>query len=53
MLYEVITGNKERLVPMGQEAQRWLVRFTGEGRPALLGERRTDVMFPSSSYNFV
>ncbi len=41
-------GNKERLVPMGQEAQRWLVRFTGEGRPALLGERRTDVMFPSS-----
>jgi len=41
-------GNKERLVPVGQEAQRWLLRFAAEGRPELLGERRTDVMFPSN-----
>ncbi|HEY5646682.1 MAG TPA: site-specific tyrosine recombinase XerD [Pseudomonadales bacterium] len=41
-------GNKERLVPVGQEAQRWLVRFAGEGRLQLLGDRRSDVMFPSN-----
>lgn len=41
-------GSKERLVPMGQEAQRWLVRFLDEGRGELLGERSSEVLFPSS-----
>ncbi|MGD8829425.1 MAG: site-specific tyrosine recombinase XerD [Pseudomonadales bacterium] len=41
-------GGKERLVPVGEEAQRWLVRFSREGRPALLGQRPSDVMFPSN-----
>lgn len=41
-------GGKERLVPMGVAAQEALVRFVAEGRPALLGERTTDVIFPSN-----
>ena len=39
-------GGKERLVPVGQEALSWVVRFVGEGRAALHGER-TRVLFPS------
>ena len=35
-------GSKERLVPMGEEAQHWLERYLAEGRPALVGKR--DVM---------
>jgi integrase/recombinase XerD len=41
-------GGKERLVPMGMQAQQALVRFVADGRGTLLGERTTDVMFPSS-----
>ena len=32
-------GSKERLVPMGEEAQHWLERYLGEARPALAGKR--------------
>jgi len=32
-------GSKERLVPMGEEAQHWLERYLAEGRPALVGKR--------------
>ena len=39
-------GGKERLVPVGQEALSWVVRFVGEGRAALHGER-TRALFPS------
>lgn len=35
-------GSKERLVPMGEEAQHWLERYLAEGRTALVGKR--DVM---------
>ncbi len=41
-------GGRERLVPMGLEAQRWVVRFVGEARPELLHGRTTDVLFPSN-----
>jgi integrase/recombinase XerD len=41
-------GGKERLMPMGMQAQQALVRFVADGRGALLGKRTTDVMFPSS-----
>ncbi|MFH7585370.1 site-specific tyrosine recombinase XerD [Oceanimonas smirnovii] len=40
-------GNKERLVPMGEEALYWLSRFLKEGRAVLLGEQASDVVFPS------
>lgn len=40
-------GNKERLVPMGEEALYWLTRYLKEGRAVLLGEQSSDVVFPS------
>lgn len=40
-------GGKERLVPMGDEAQAWLERFHREGRPALLGARLCKHLFPT------
>lgn len=40
-------GRKERLVPMGEEAQYWLTRYLQEVRPMLLGAAQ-DVVFPSN-----
>ncbi|MFF7706919.1 site-specific tyrosine recombinase XerD [Pseudomonas sp. NPDC007930] len=40
-------GGKERLVPMGEEALNWLERYSRHGRAELLGERPSDVVFPS------
>lgn len=40
-------GNKERLVPMGEEALHWLERYLKEARAFLLGEQPSDVVFPS------
>ena len=38
-------GGKDRLVPMGAEAQHWVERYLREGRDALLGQRRSDALF--------
>jgi integrase/recombinase XerD len=38
-------GNKERLVPFGQEAGDWLRRYLGEARPLLLAGRPCDALF--------
>ncbi len=38
-------GSKERLVPLGQIAADWLMRYLHEGRPALLAGRRCDEVF--------
>lgn len=38
-------GNKERLVPMGEEAISWLTRYLHEGRPALLAGKPCDALF--------
>ncbi|MDP5254587.1 MULTISPECIES: site-specific tyrosine recombinase XerD [unclassified Vibrio] len=40
-------GGKERLVPMGESAVEWLERFIQTGRQSLLGEKSSDVVFPS------
>ncbi len=40
-------GGKERLVPMGDEAQAWLERFNREGRLDLLGARLCQHLFPT------
>jgi len=40
-------GSKERLVPLGEEALYWLQRFMREGRGLLLGEKRSEALFPS------
>ncbi len=40
-------GEKERLVPMGEDAIDWIEQFIESGRPLLLGEKTSDVVFPS------
>ncbi|MFI0458889.1 MAG: site-specific tyrosine recombinase XerD [Candidatus Thiodiazotropha endolucinida] len=40
-------GGKERLVPMGDEAQGWLERFYSGARIELLGERVCSHLFPT------
>jgi integrase/recombinase XerD len=41
-------GNKERLVPLGDEAAHWLNRYVAEARPALLKGGRSDALFVSN-----
>lgn len=40
-------GNKERIVPMGEEASYWVGQFILYGRPMLLNGQSSDVIFPS------
>ena len=38
-------GAKERLVPFGEEARSWLVRYQGEARAAILKAQVSDALF--------
>jgi integrase/recombinase XerD len=38
-------GRKQRLVPIGDEAARWVTKYLQEGRPALLGRRSSPRVF--------
>jgi integrase/recombinase XerD len=38
-------GSKERLVPLGREAQAWVKRYLQQVRPGLVGGRSTAVLF--------
>ncbi len=38
-------GDKERLVPLGEEASDWLRRYLAGARPALLDRRQSDDLF--------
>jgi integrase/recombinase XerD len=38
-------GAKERLVPFGEEALRWIERYVRDARPAILGRRTSDALF--------
>ncbi len=38
-------GAKERLTPLGEEAVSWIERYQREGRPDLLGARKSDALF--------
>jgi len=38
-------GNKERLVPLGEESLEWLGRYLADARHELLGERLSDFLF--------
>jgi len=40
-------GNKERLVPLGEEAMHWLTRYLRDARGTLLAGKASDVIFPS------
>lgn len=41
-------GNKDRLVPMGEPAQRWVQRFINEARTDLMRGSHGDDVFPSN-----
>ena len=41
-------GSKERLIPMGEEALDWLVRYLRGPREELIRGRVSDVLFPSN-----
>ena len=38
-------GDKQRIVPVGDEATRWVGRYVSDGRPALLGRRTSPWLF--------
>ena len=38
-------GNKERMVPMGQDAASWVTRYIRDGRPALLKKKTSPWLF--------
>ena len=40
-------GNRERLIPLGEEAMRWLKDFANGSRSEILLERQTDYLFPT------
>ncbi len=42
-------GSKERLVPLGEEAQHWLERYLAHSRPQLAGKRALAPLFLESS----
>ena len=41
-------GSTERLVPFGQVAREWIVRYIAEARPIILGSQQTDDLFVTS-----
>src|SRR5688572_11863603 len=42
-------GGKERLVPLGEEAQHWLERYLADARPTLAGKRALVPLFINAS----
>lgn len=40
-------GNRERLIPLGEEAVRWITDFVRGARAEILLERQTDYLFPT------
>lgn len=41
-------GDKQRLVPIGDEASQWVAQYLAEARPVLLGRRRSTRLFVSA-----
>jgi integrase/recombinase XerD len=41
-------GNKERLVPIGEEGLAWLQDFINDWRLDILGQKKTDFVFPTN-----
>lgn len=46
-------GSKERLVPMGEVATEWLVRYLESARPVLIGQSGSEALFPSQQGEFM
>lgn len=47
VLHVIGKGDKERLVPLGEEAIYWLEQYLQYGRPTLMQGKTDDVVFPS------
>ena len=47
MLRIVGKGDRERLIPLGEESMRWLKEFINGPRMEILLERQTDYLFPT------
>lgn len=45
VLRTVGKGNKERLVPLGEEALNWLIRYLDEARPIIVQKASNDFLF--------
>ena len=41
-------GNKQRLVPLGEEALHWVQQWLADGRSRLLAGKSSDVLFPTA-----
>ncbi len=41
-------GSKERLVPFGEEARRWIERYMADARPVILGGQQTEDFFATA-----
>lgn len=44
-------GNKERIVPLGEEAISWLSRYLLAARPQLLGKKNSEFLFISNRHS--
>ncbi|MGC3980919.1 MAG: site-specific tyrosine recombinase XerD [Steroidobacteraceae bacterium] len=40
-------GNRERLIPLGEESVKWLMQFTQGARTEILLERQSEYLFPT------
>jgi integrase/recombinase XerD len=46
-------GNRERLVPVGEEAQKWIEKFLTDARLDILGGRQSDYLFPTRRSDYM
>jgi integrase/recombinase XerD len=51
VLRNIGKGDRERLLPLGDESQRWLLDFIDGPRMEILLERQTDYLFPTRRGN--
>ena len=46
-------GNRERLVPVGEEATKWIEKFQTDARLDILGGRQSDYLFPTRRSDYM
>lgn len=46
-------GNKDRLVPLGEEAVQWLETYLADSRHEMMAGQHSDVVFPSNRKQFM
>jgi integrase/recombinase XerD len=46
-------GNRERLVPVGEEATKWIEKFLTDARLDILGGRQSDYLFPTRRSDYM